>query len=102
MDGKITFAFSEERLARVKNKGGFPKLSIERVLKDSGLTLSKIDLIAFCHRITPEDIFYDRDKILKRYRSQVFPSSKIKPHFLKRLKANYLLMNPLQKKIKMM
>ena len=84
VDGKITYAFSEERLARVKNKGGFPKLSIKRLLSDSDLTLSEIDLIAFCHRTTPKDIFYDRDKILERYRSQVFPEKNDKKSLFKK------------------
>ena len=34
-DGKIKYSISEERLTRKKNEIGYPKLSIEEVLKIS-------------------------------------------------------------------
>ena len=46
VDGKLVFAIEEERLNRIKNSGGFPKLSIIECLKFSKLTLNNIDFIA--------------------------------------------------------
>lgn len=45
-DGRITFAISEERIARVKGWRGFPYKSIEWVLGQAGLAPSDIDKIA--------------------------------------------------------
>ena len=45
-NGSIVCAIAEERLNRIKNWYGIPKQSIEWVLKEAGLTMSDIDIIA--------------------------------------------------------
>ncbi|KAB7530479.1 carbamoyltransferase [Flagellimonas olearia] len=45
-DGKLLTAIEEERLNRDKHTQKFPKLSVERCLKDSGLKFSDVDHIA--------------------------------------------------------
>ena len=53
-DNKLTFAFSEERLARIKNKGGFPFMALKRILEDSCISsLDKIDCIVFTSKSPP-------------------------------------------------
>lgn len=47
VDGKIIACASEERFVREKNIGGFPKKSIEYVLKEGNIDISDIDLIIF-------------------------------------------------------
>ena len=46
VDGKLIAAIEEERLKRIKHWAGFPEKSIEYCLKEAGLTLSDIDVIA--------------------------------------------------------
>ncbi len=45
-DGKILACISEERLTRVKSETGYPKKSIEKVLKISKIKKSEIDIVA--------------------------------------------------------
>ncbi len=45
-DGKILACISEERLTRIKSDSGYPKKSIEKVLKIAGIKKSQIDLVA--------------------------------------------------------
>jgi carbamoyltransferase len=47
IDGKVVAAYQEERLSRKKHDPDFPKLAIERCLKDSGLMPSDIDHVIF-------------------------------------------------------
>ncbi len=42
-DNKILFGIQEERVSRIKNQPGFPKLAIEAGLKHLGLTMDDID-----------------------------------------------------------
>ena len=43
-DGKIKYSISEERLTRKKNEIGYPKLSIEEVLKLANVNPQNIDI----------------------------------------------------------
>ena len=45
-NGSVVCAIAEERLNRIKNWYGIPRQSIEWVLKEAGLTMSDIDIIA--------------------------------------------------------
>lgn len=45
-DGKILACISEERLSRIKSDSGYPKKSIEKVLKIAKIKKSDIDLVA--------------------------------------------------------
>lgn len=47
IDGKVVSAVKEERLSRIKHDGAFPKRSIDYCLKNSQLSLSDIDVVAF-------------------------------------------------------
>mgnify|MGYP001592662211 CR=1 FL=1 len=49
-DGELRFAIQEERLVYEKNKSGFPKKSIELLMKQLRLKPEEIDLIAFASR----------------------------------------------------
>ncbi|WP_097461223.1 carbamoyltransferase family protein [Mangrovitalea sediminis] len=46
-DGQILFAAGEERFSRQKQQDGFPRLALERALKDTGLSMSDFDLVCY-------------------------------------------------------
>lgn len=46
IDGKIIFAAQEERFTKRKNEKGFPKKTVEYILKTFGLDNSNIDIVA--------------------------------------------------------
>ena len=46
-DGNVLAAVEEERFSRIKFDDSFPKLAIEWCLKESGIKISDIDLVAF-------------------------------------------------------
>lgn len=46
-DGELTAVMSEERLSRVKADMGYPRRSIESVLKIAGVQPAEIDMVAF-------------------------------------------------------
>ena len=50
-------AVNEERITRVKLKGGFPELSINELIKLKKIDRDRIDLIAVASRMTPSFIF---------------------------------------------
>ena len=53
-DGEIRFAIQEERLIYEKNKSGFPKNSIEFLMKHLKLLPEDIDIVAFAsHHVSP-------------------------------------------------
>jgi len=52
-DGEIVAAINEERLKRDKLIGGFPYLSIEEVLRTSGVSSQDLDFIVFASSMTP-------------------------------------------------
>ena len=47
IDGKVVFAQSEERITRIKNDVGYPYLSIEEGLKQTGIKKEQIDWVVF-------------------------------------------------------
>lgn len=44
-DNKVVFGIQEERISRIKNQPGFPKLAIDAGLKACNLTMDDIDHI---------------------------------------------------------
>lgn len=58
VDGKILMAVSEERLSRSKNAYGFPKNSIEIILKKTGYKLKDIDEVAMSTASLSPTYFY--------------------------------------------
>lgn len=52
-DGKIIAALNEERLNRNKLSGGFPLLSINRVLEIEKVTPEQVDLVVLASKMTP-------------------------------------------------
>lgn len=46
-DGKLIAAMAEERLSRLKADMGYPRLSIDAVLRITGIAAEEIDIIAF-------------------------------------------------------
>lgn len=47
IDGNIVAAASEERFNRIKEFRGWPNHSIEYVLRQGGIALSEVDLVAY-------------------------------------------------------
>jgi carbamoyltransferase len=45
-DGEIIACASEERFSRLKNDAGYPRLAVEALLRDAGVTASEIDVVA--------------------------------------------------------
>lgn len=93
VNGKIIAAINEERLTRVKNQDGFPKKSIDEVLKMANLTpadisdiiipeISKVkDLLLNVFRHYPKDLF-------KKGKGKLPKFADILRHFLM---ANFIL-----------
>lgn len=56
-NGKLVYAVAEERLNRVKSSAAFPRLSIERIFRDNGITGRDLDGVAvgtLCERFEPD------------------------------------------------
>src|ERR671933_167082 len=45
-DGAIIGCASEERFTRLKNDAGYPRLAVDALLRQSGLTAADIDVVA--------------------------------------------------------
>ena len=54
IDGEIKLAVSEERFNGLKNISGFPKLSIDFIIKKANININEIDVIAFCGTNLPK------------------------------------------------
>lgn len=64
-------ATNEERENRVKCSGGFPVMSINRVLEIGGLDISGIDVVALASRMTPMVAFRRLNRLHARLRKEV-------------------------------
>ena len=86
---RITYAVSEERLSKVKNDGGFPQKSIERMLSDTGLSMSSLDAVALCGKRAVQPKWAKKEPILKRYQEYCSydpgPLSQLRESAVKRL-----------------
>jgi carbamoyltransferase len=69
-DNSIVYALSEERLTRIKNKGGIPINALRRLLDDMGLKPSDVDFIAMSGTSPPRPEWVERDLIMNRYKHQ--------------------------------
>src|ERR1700752_4490946 len=49
-DGVIVGCASEERFTRLKNDAGYPRLAVDALLRELGLTADQIDLVALAGR----------------------------------------------------
>lgn len=56
VDGSLVAAVNEERLNRIKLYGGFPELSIQKVLEIGNVRPEEIDVVVLGTRITPNVI----------------------------------------------
>ena len=70
-NNSIVYALSEERIARVKNKGGTPIYALRRLLSDMKLEPSDIDFVAISGISAPRPEWIERDLIMDRYKHQV-------------------------------
>jgi carbamoyltransferase len=61
-DGKIVAAAQEERFSRIKHDPNFPNLACDYVLKEAGLKIEDVDLVAFYDKP-----FTKFERILKSY-----------------------------------
>lgn len=66
-DGQVTLAVNEERLTREKLEGGFPRFSIENIIKDSKVNPRHIDFVVVASLMTPA--FFLR--IVERFHSNL-------------------------------
>ena len=57
-NGKIEYAISEERISRIKNEAGYPKLAIEKILELSQVNPDDIHLVALAGKFSHEKKFY--------------------------------------------
>jgi len=57
-NGKIEFAISEERISRIKNEAGYPKLAIEKILELSNVKVEEIYSVSLAGKFSHEKKFY--------------------------------------------
>lgn len=57
-NGKIEYAISEERISRIKNDAGYPKLAIEKILELSEVNIEDVHSIALAGNFSHEKQFY--------------------------------------------
>ena len=69
IDGRLVAAVSEERLCRLKMARGFPRQSIETVLRTAGVSSHEIDRVAvastcefFCEEVVPWEGWFQGDR----------------------------------------
>ncbi|MBF0340523.1 MAG: carbamoyltransferase [Magnetococcales bacterium] len=58
VDGRLVAAMSEDRPTRQSTRSGFPFQSVERVLRQGGITLREVDHIALATRRLPPKYFF--------------------------------------------
>jgi len=59
-NGKIEYAISEERISRIKNEAGYPKLAIEKIIELSNLKIEEIHSVALAGKFSHEKSFYSK------------------------------------------
>lgn len=66
-NGEIRFALQEERLTRIKNQDGFPRLSLDYLQEHEHIDLSKTDAFVFTGHYVPRSL-HDRDGRIRAYK----------------------------------
>lgn len=66
-DGRVKFAIQEERLTKIKNAGGFPKLALQETLKRHKLDIKDIDYFVFCDTESKPWGLDSRKSVLAKY-----------------------------------
>jgi len=59
-NGKIEYAISEERISRIKNEAGYPKLAVEKILELSDVKIEEIHSVALAGKYSHEKSFYSK------------------------------------------
>ena len=96
-DGQIKYLVQEERVSGEKNKSGFPYLSINLILKESGLSFEDIDLIGMNGSYMPAPS--NRQETLDYYSSLLKNRYFINPGIIKnRLKGVSFIAGPYERK----
>jgi carbamoyltransferase len=86
-DGRLVACVSEERLTRLKNQAGYPKNSIDTVLKIANVRPSDVDIVAFGSRYSiPGDEFVT-GKFVAAYRRKYSSRARARHAFLSTLRA---------------
>jgi len=57
-NGSVIAAISEERLSRVKNDAGYPRMAVKKVLELTDTQTENIDLIALAGKFSHKKDFY--------------------------------------------
>src|SRR5437870_9174723 len=71
-DGHLVTCISEERLSRVKNDAGYPRLAVEAVLVAAGLDPREVDAVVLGTRfLHPREFYLQWDWYRRGYQDQV-------------------------------
>ena len=73
-NGRIIDAIQEERFNRIKNFGGYPKKSIQYILKKNNLDFDKIDEFVFASKISYYKGLENRENVMKKFESNFYSS----------------------------
>lgn len=71
LDGKIVAAVNEERLTRIKLSGGFPSLSIRKVLEIAKISPRRIDKVVIASYFTPVAFLRYIEKLYQKHNRRV-------------------------------
>ena len=92
-NGRIIDAIQEERFNRIKNFGGYPKKSIQYILKKNNLDFDKIDEFVFASKISYYKGLENRENVMRKFESNFYSSYSFF-HYLKKkfhkISPNYL------------
>ena len=83
-DGQIKYSISEERLTRKKNEIGYPKLSIEEVLKLANIDTHDIDIAVYASNFMHSASYLENaSEWYKAGKADFIKDSKREPSYLK-------------------
>ena len=83
-DGQIKYSISEERLTRKKNEIGYPKLSIEEVLKLANIDTHDIDIAVYASKFMHSASYLENaSEWYKAGKADFIKDSKREPSYLK-------------------
>ena len=83
-DGQIKYSISEERLTRKKNEIGYPKLSIEEILKLANIDTNDIDIAVYASKFMHSASYLENaSEWYKAGKADFIKDSKREPSYLK-------------------